>query len=123
MKLRIMGNALRLRLSQGEIEILGNEGMVSDAIHFPGNMELTYTLKSSSTETLACSLSDNTILITIPEKAVNEWVNTDMVGFDKEFDLQNSSKLTILVEKDFKCLTDRPGEDEADLFPNPLKSH
>jgi len=118
-----MGDTLRLRLSQGEIEILGKEGMVSDATHFPGNMALTYTLKSSSTEALAYSLLDNTVLITIPEAAVNEWVNTDMVGFDKKFDLQNNSKLSILVEKDFKCLTDRPGEDEADLFPNPSKSH
>jgi hypothetical protein len=123
MKLRIMGNTLRLRLSQREIEKLGKEGIVSDASRFPNNMALTYTLESSSTETLACSLSDNTILITIPEITVNEWVNTDVVGFDKEFDLQNNSKLSILVEKDFKCLTDRPGEDEADLFPNPSKSH
>ena len=123
MKLRIMGNTLRLRLSKVEVEKLGKEGIVSDAIHFPGDMALTYSLQSSSTDSLKCSLSDNTVLLAIPEPTVNEWVNTDMVGFEKEFNLQSSSKLSILVEKDFKCLTDRPGENEADLFPNPSKSH
>jgi len=123
MKLRIMGNTLRLRLSQAEVEKLGKEGMVSDATHFPGKMALTYTLKSTDSDYLECSISDNTILVAIPKPTVSEWVNSDMVGFDEEFDLENNSKLSILVEKDFKCLTVRPGEDESDLFPNPSKSH
>ena len=123
MKLRIMGNTLRLRLSQGEVEKLGKDGTVSDATVFPGEMALTYTLESSPLNSMDCSLSDNTILLSIPEATVNEWVNSEMVGFNKEFDLGNSSILSILVEKDFKCLTDRPGESESDLFPNPSKSH
>jgi hypothetical protein len=28
--------------------------------------------------------------------------------------------LRILVEKDFACLAPREGEDESDMFPNPL---
>jgi hypothetical protein len=33
--------------------------------------------------------------------------------------LDDGAKLTILVEKDFACLTPREGEDESDMFPNP----
>jgi hypothetical protein len=32
-----------------------------------------------------------------------------------------SGQLSILVEKDFACLSPREGEDEMELFPHPLK--
>ena len=69
-----------------------------------------------------CSYSEKGIRIEIDQKTVNDWVNTDQVGFEGSFPLENGDKLSILVEKDFKCLTERI-EDESDLFPNPNESH
>ena len=44
------------------------------------------------------------------------------MGISDDLFLENEDKLSILVEKDFKCLTDR-SEDESDMFPNPKESH
>ena len=105
MKLRILGNTLRLRLSQTEVEKLGMDGHVNDATEFPGNNALTYQINRSSSDSITCSLVDNVISVNVPEDLINEWVNTDRVGFQEDFELAGSSKLSILVEKDFKCLT------------------
>ena len=123
MKLRIKGNTLRIRLSQSEVEHFDKEGFVSDSAHFPGAKTLVYEIKSTAAEVLNCSFVNNKISIEVPQPLVNEWINTELVGFDKDIDLENNSKLSILVEKDFNCLTKRQGEDESDLYPNPLRSH
>lgn len=123
MKLRIMGNSLRLRLSQTEVDTLGREGMVKDTIAFPANEKLTYEIRSSESDTLGCTFANNNISLFVPQIVLNEWIGTDMVGFDREIDLDKNKKLGILIEKDFKCLTKRPNEDDSELYPNPLKSH
>jgi len=47
------------------------------------------------------------------------WATTDLVGLEHQIQLKGEEKLAILIEKDFKCLQERPGEDEEDMFPNP----
>jgi hypothetical protein len=46
------------------------------------------------------------------------WTDTDLVGFQHEYDLRNGTKLFLLVEKDFVCL-DNTFEDQSDNYPNP----
>jgi hypothetical protein len=123
MKVRIMGNTLRMRLSQSEIAELGKGGRVSDVTVFPGHKELKYEIKGSAADSISCNYGDDTISVVIPQPLVSQWVNTDMVGLNHGIPVNKSSKLSILVEKDFMCRTERPGEDETDLYPNPLKSH
>ena len=53
----------------------------------------------------------------------SEWATTDQVGIEKTIFVAEGSDLAILIEKDFKCLTDRPHEDESDLFENPMNNH
>lgn len=49
----------------------------------------------------------------MPSEMVEEFVNTDRVGFDGQ-----SGIVKILIEKDFGCL-DNTLEDQSDNFPNP----
>lgn len=123
MKLRIMGNSLRIRLSQTEINTLGKDNMIQDSIQFPNKVKLEYEIIASKSDKWDCFYTSNKISLAIPQLLINKWVTTEMVGLDNLMDLENNLKLSILIEKDFKCLSTRPDEDESDLYPNPLESH
>ena len=120
MKLRIKGNTVRIRLEQKELDQLLRTGEVSESTDFP-QTSLTYRLLSSKEQSV--SLTNNVIAISLPNSFIDEWVNTDKTGFSLEIPTNSNTVLNLTVEKDFKCLTERPAEDESDMFPNPRKSH
>lgn len=120
MKLRILDNSLRLRLSQSEVRTLAESGRVEARTHFPGGTALVYTLESKPELTaVEASLQGQQLLIQLPHSAALEWANSDSISLRASNALPNQDELSILIEKDFKCLTDRPHEDESDLFPHP----
>jgi len=118
MKLRIRGNALRLRLSQAEVGQFAEHGLVEDCIRFNGR-ELRYVLSSSPAERVHIEFDGHTIMVIAPTQLRRTWAESDEVGFEEHINLTDGDTLTVLVEKDFQCLTERPGEDESDNFPNP----
>jgi hypothetical protein len=120
MKLRIQGDSIRFRLTQTEVSKCGEADACIGKVEFPDGNTLIYRLITGSA--LSSSFRDNVITITLPEAEVETWANSDQVGISGDLTLANERKLSILVEKDFKCLTER-GEDERDMFPNPKESH
>jgi hypothetical protein len=114
MKLRIRGNSLRLRLSQGEVSQLTRDGRVEDAISF-GPSTLTYVLATSDVDRIGASYEGQRIVVTIPKERAKTWTSTDEVG------IESKGELSILVEKDWSCLKPREGEDDGDAFPHPEK--
>ncbi|WP_323756144.1 DUF7009 family protein [Roseivirga sp.] len=120
MKLRIQGNSIRVRLTQTEVNQLGEGIDCISHLDFPNSSSLNYRLSVATV--LGCKFSDNLITISLPETEVRGWATSDHVGIEGDLTLENGDKLSILVEKDFKCLTER-AEDESDLFPNPKESH
>ena len=120
MKLRIKGDSLRMRLSQAEVDEFANNGMVSDDICF-GESSLHYSLKKSAT--FNASLDNHKIVVEVPIHKGDDWAHSDQVGIEADVDCGEGKILKLLIEKDFKCLTDRPNEDESDLFTNPLSKH
>lgn len=119
MKLRIRGNSLRLRLSQGEVQALEQQGGVEDAIAFPGGKRLIYKLRSDTRiSEISAAYIDNLIEIRIPLQQVVQWSESDRVGLSAILPIA-SGELRVAVEKDFACLTRREGEDESDNFPHP----
>lgn len=120
MKLRIQGNSLRFRLTQTEVSNFGQADACMGKVAFPDGNTLNYQLTSGSK--LSSDFSNNIITIALPETQVESWIKSDQVGISGNLTLENGDKLSILVEKDFKCLTDR-AEDESDMFPNPKESH
>ncbi len=116
MKIRILGNSLRLRLSQSEVSNLAEDMHVSDSIDF-GGRKLIYALQGADTEKIYAEYSGDIVTVNVPEKMIRQWTSTDQVGFDYKQPLNDNEFLSILVEKDFACITPRKGED--DLYPNP----
>ena len=120
MKLRILNNSLRLRLSQNEVRELATQQRVCANTNFPGGGQLQYCLQlSDQLNDIQASFSDQKILISLPANMANDWANSDTISLRAENTLADGEALSLLIEKDFKCLTDRPHEDESDLFPHP----
>ncbi|MGI9236522.1 MAG: DUF7009 family protein [Woeseiaceae bacterium] len=120
MKLRIKDNSIRLRLTRSEVDALQDSGVVASTTGFPGGRGLGYRVESSPASVSAAAfLSDHGVTVRLPESTVVAWATTEQVSIPGEQLLDNGSRLQILVEKDFACLTEREGEDESDMFPHP----
>jgi hypothetical protein len=121
MKIRIQGNSIRFRLKQFEVQALSEKKSVKEVISF-GDEEkdqLQFVLQVVEDK---FSLDQNITIVqlNVPEKVVNEWTQTELVGFEQKIITTKGKEINILVEKDFKCLT-RSDEEEAGSYPNPMK--
>lgn len=120
MKLRIRDNSVRLRLTRTEVDQLRDNGVVSATTAFPGGREFRYAVESSPANVNpGAFLSDSTVTVRLPEATVRAWANSEQVSISGEQQHNSGEVLSILVEKDFVCLTPREGEDESDMFPHP----
>ena len=118
MKIRIKGNSIRIRLTQTEVKNFADIGYIEEATEFIDN-KLFYALAASpSVSELSAQMVDNKITLLVPENIAQNWITTDLVGFENKFDIGGGKKLFLLVEKDFVCL-DNTFEDQSDMFPNP----
>lgn len=118
MKLRILGDSLRLRLSKGDVQAFAEQGRVQDVIRF-GATQLTYALEHSETVAgLEASYGEHEVRVRMPSAMARDWANTDAVTLAAEQPLDEGS-LSLLVEKDFKCAIPRPGEEDYDGFEHP----
>ncbi|MDH3589679.1 MAG: hypothetical protein OEQ74_09770 [Gammaproteobacteria bacterium] len=116
MKLRIKGDSLRLRLMRGEVATLAATGSLSESMRLPG-ASLTYTIYTSENATeISARLLDNILEVSLPDAVVQYWANSDEISLSARH-----GPVSILIEKDFACLTPREGEDDSDAFPHPDK--
>jgi hypothetical protein len=121
MKLRILGNSLRLRLKRGEVDQVAAGKSIVEEIHFPDAV-LSYRLDVTKTGDIQAQFENNSLVIRIPSTQVSAWATTDDVSLMAEQNLATGDKLTLLIEKDFACL--EPGhhrdcDDDEDTFPHP----
>lgn len=112
MKIRIKDNSVRFRLTQTEVQELGQNGIISSFTEFTDRPFL-YVVEKTDGNELSVNFIENKIVMKMPSDMVEEFVNTDRVGFDGQ-----SGIVKILIEKDFVCL-DNTLEDQSDNFPNP----
>jgi uncharacterized protein DUF7009 len=120
MKLRLHGNSLRLRLSQADVAQFSKTGYIEETIDFGPGASLSYILESSSKIVSPKALFQNGELrVQISCAVSKEWVTTDRVGISGEQTLGNGKPLSILIEKDFKCMHSE--ESDADAYPNPME--
>lgn len=117
MKLRIRGDSLRLRLTRGEVRQLRETGSVVETIHF-GAGELHYELRSADVPAPIARFDGARIEVSLPRAQANAWADGDDVGIATEQALPHG-RLSLLIEKDFRCLAPRDGEDDGDAFPHP----
>jgi hypothetical protein len=121
-KLRIRGNSIRLRLGESEVAQLVKDGRVSESTRFSllqGGL-LTYTVVVSPDEkVISATLADHEIKVSLPGELARGWANSGQVGLKHSQRINDDVSLAIVIEKDFRCLEPRPGEDQSDSFPNP----
>ena len=125
MKLRTKSNSIRLRLTQSEVRLLQEKGIVEEVIYFPDGTNLKYQLKAIyikgyNPPIMDANFIDGCITILILSHVIDQWAGSDEVSISGSviYEDQEQEKLSLLVEKDFQCLSPRD-EDEADMFPNP----
>lgn len=121
MKLRVRDNSIRLRLTRSEVELARTDGLVRGTVPLAGGNNFAYVLESSpATVKPEAQISNNVLTVRIPEPDILSWSGSDEVSIAATQDLADGVELSILVEKDFACLTPREGEDESDMYPHPL---
>jgi hypothetical protein len=121
MKIRILSNTIRLRLSQTEVQQLRNSGQVKDSIRFgvSPSQQLNYILQKAPIASIVATFFGNDICVSVPIDEADLWADTEQVALSHQMPIGQAEALSILIEKDFQCLTERGHEDETDLFPNP----
>lgn len=125
MKLRIRGDSLRFRLTQGEVSRLIAREKISESVHFSASTEdlLTYSLEAREhAAQVSARFRSREILINLPAVLVESWANTDQVGIESMQPTGEGRGLRIVIEKDFQCLQPRPEEDESDNFSHPQQT-
>ncbi|MEM7154746.1 MAG: hypothetical protein AAF799_17990 [Myxococcota bacterium] len=122
MKLRILDDSLRLRLPKSEVEQLRATGRVEAAVHFgPGpEQRLTYALVVvPETQRISAVLTDREVAVHLPESVAHAWADGDEISLRAEQSLGDDRSLSLLIEKDFKCVVPRDGEQNYDGYENP----
>jgi hypothetical protein len=116
MKLRLRGNSIRLRLSQTEVAQLAGEGRVEEFVEFGNdNSRFRYSVRASAGSAVTATFDGGEICVCVPGDTLRKWAGSDEVTIGSD----GPAPLRILIEKDFACLSARPGENESDMFPNP----
>ena len=122
MKIRIKGNSIRYRLTKTEIANFGKNGYLEERTEFANGASFRYRLeRKTGAEELEAAFSDNTITLTVPEKIADEWIATEVVGYNNTVPIDEGKELFLLIEKDFVCL-DHTFEDQSDNYDNPNKT-
>ena len=123
MKIRILNNSIRLRLSQSEVKDLVEQGTVKATTRFGVDEAavFNYQIKASEeVDLLFANYQSDVITIFINKNIAQTWAADDaQISLKSEVSVGHDQTLAILVEKDFKCLSPTRTEDESDLFPHP----
>lgn len=116
MKLRLLDDSLRLRLTRSEVARLAATGRV-DAVTALPTGSIAYRVETA--DRFGASLDDGRLVVTVPRQATADWAAADdPVGLYADLP-HRSGTLRLAVEKDFACLIPRPDADPADHYPNP----
>ena len=121
MKVRILGNTIRLRVKMHETDAIRTTGMIEEVLEFGPSEENKLRFQILTGEnSFEIHQQDLTIQIVVPGTLVEKWASTDLVGFEESVTTSKGSVIKVLIEKDFACL-DGDREDEVGSYPNPIE--
>ncbi|MEE4281987.1 MAG: hypothetical protein V2I41_08580 [Pseudomonadales bacterium] len=120
MKLRLRGDTLRLRLTRSEVDAVGAAQSVAETLHLPDGSALSYKLVTGPSNNIYMRRESDLaeIVVQVVAAQAHSWASSEQVGYSGETPLQIGA-VSVLIEKDFTCITPRAGEEESDTFPNP----
>jgi hypothetical protein len=113
MKLRLHNNSVRFRLSQTEVKMLAESGIVEEAVDLTPSPLVYLVHASKDCRTTQISYVNGWISVTVPTSKVTEWAGSNAVGIEA-----THQGVAIAIEKDWNCLHGDPVEN-VDTFPNP----
>ena len=116
MKLRILNNSVRLRLSKSEVQNLIQKPSIEAKTNFPSGESLRYRLEKGDSEEV--SFSNNELVVRIDTHETEAWCKSEKVGIRKSFE-SKTGPLIVLIEKDFQCLVGDEKIDQSDQFAHP----
>jgi len=119
MKLRILGNSIRLRLTQTEVSNLHTIGLVRASTQFAPDNFLEYELSLTDSSDFMVTFRAGKISVALPKSIGIPWAKGSEISIRQTIKMEAVNDLSLLIEKDFKCKTERVGENEDDMFPNP----
>lgn len=121
MKLRLLDDSIRLRLSRDEVVAADERGRVEGQTRFPDGTVFKFALEALNNASAAsASYTRDRMVVTLPAPNISAWAKDDTaVSLRGEAQLPHGGHLKILVEKDFRCVTPRTDEDQSNLFENP----
>jgi hypothetical protein len=115
MKIRILNDAVRLRLERDEVDAIRLGKPVEASTHFVDAQVLRYCLRVGDIASVECSFRDNRLTVVLPAQLATQWATDETaVSIAGEH-----GPISVLVEKDFECLDPRAGEDQSNRFRNP----
>jgi hypothetical protein len=115
MKLRLRGNSLRLRLTRNEVTRLADCGLVEETVTFGTDSGSVLVYRIRSAEAQDARHAAGRIDVTVTASSVREWADGPAEGIYFE----TAAQLRVAVEKDFRCLAPREGEDDSDAYEHP----
>jgi hypothetical protein len=119
-KLRLLDDSVRLRLSRSEVLAVAEQGSVEGRTRFPDGSAFAFSIESSNGGNAGARFADGRMVVDLPAADISAWASDDSaVSLRHEIRLPEGGPLKLLVEKDFQCIGGRDDEDQTDLFPNP----
>lgn len=115
MKLRLRGNSLRLRLTKNEVTRLAESEVVEESVSFGTGAESVLVYRIRCAERQDATHAAGRIEVLVTAAAVRDWAAGPAEGIYFE----TASQLRVAVEKDFRCLAPREGEDDSDAYEHP----
>lgn len=122
MKLRILNNSVRLRLTRSEVASAAAGDPIEAACQFgPGEQHtLKYRVMAHpDADGIEASFEAGVVTVAVPRDRLLRWATSDAIGMRREAREAPSPSPSLLIEKDFACLKPREGEEDSDTFPNP----
>ena len=118
MKIRILDNAIRLRLDRSEVDDIAAGQALTASTHFPSGQVFGYQLTAAANASDAV-FDGSTIVLRIAQATLLAWATDEhQVGIRESLPTVEGN-LELLIEKDFECLEPRSGENLSNRFVNP----
>lgn len=100
--------------------MFGRTGKIEECVKFgTGQTDFCYTIEKTSRNEFSGSFTEGRIIVRVPEKLANQWIDSEQVGIEGSQTLDELNELQFLIEKDFVCLSSHDNEDQSDKYPHP----
>ena len=110
-----------MRISRSEMDRLVETGRIEDTVQFTPVPEdsFTYALEHEhGAGEIAVRYAPGNVAVVVPTASVMRWTDESEVGIYKSLALDASTRLDLILEKDFACSDGSDAENE-DTFQNP----